>query len=144
MGMGVLMFDWSQISWIGSPLMGEFVVSLPFFLSSGGVFFWCVLLSLDANDGFLVPWWAEMHISIGFVVFYWILASILYYTNVRSFFTLLSINLIYPQVLGSRLLSHLLKRTFRPFWQNYNVSHVLLPNDTFNETAAYNLYSPML
>ena len=28
MGMGVLTFDWSQISWIGSPLMGEFLLSL--------------------------------------------------------------------------------------------------------------------
>ena len=28
MGMGVLTFDWSQISWIGSPLMGEFFFSL--------------------------------------------------------------------------------------------------------------------
>jgi OPT oligopeptide transporter protein len=31
MGMGVLTFDWSQISWIGSPLMGEFFVSSLFF-----------------------------------------------------------------------------------------------------------------
>jgi hypothetical protein len=30
MGMGVLRFDWSQIDWIGSPLMGEFLVSLPY------------------------------------------------------------------------------------------------------------------
>ena len=38
------------------------------------------------NDGiiFLVPWWAEVHIFIGFVVFYWILTPILYYTNVCS------------------------------------------------------------
>ena len=28
MGMGILTFDWSQITWIGSPLMGEFHVSL--------------------------------------------------------------------------------------------------------------------
>ena len=28
MGMGLLTFDWSQISWIGSPLMGEFPFSL--------------------------------------------------------------------------------------------------------------------
>jgi hypothetical protein len=27
MGMGVLTFDWSQISWIGSPLMSESVFS---------------------------------------------------------------------------------------------------------------------
>ena len=32
MGMGVLTFDWSQISWIGSPLMGEFLGSVLFFL----------------------------------------------------------------------------------------------------------------
>ena len=47
MGMGLLTFDWSQISWIGSPLMGEFPFS-PFFLSpsSGGILgfelaIWC-------------------------------------------------------------------------------------------------------
>ena len=28
MGMGVLTFDWSQISWIGSPLMGELLIFL--------------------------------------------------------------------------------------------------------------------
>src|ERR1700731_3425670 len=51
LGMGVFTFDWTQISWIGSPLM--------------------------------VPWWAEVHIFAGFVLFYWILTPILYYTNVR-------------------------------------------------------------
>jgi OPT oligopeptide transporter protein len=67
LGMGVITFDWSQISWIGSPLM--------------------------------IPWWAEVQIfggmlirpafivlvvenPTGFVVFYWILTPILYYTNV--------------------------------------------------------------
>ena len=66
---------------------------------------------------FLVPWWAEVHIFIGFVVFYWILTPILYYTNVRSpLFISHPPNLIFFPVLGSRLLSHLRKRTFRPFW----------------------------
>jgi hypothetical protein len=51
--MGVLTFDWSQISWLGSPLM--------------------------------VPWWAEVHVFIGFVILYWIMLPILYYTNVRLF-----------------------------------------------------------
>ena len=27
-------------------------------------------LSLDVNDCFLVPWWAELHILIRFVMFY--------------------------------------------------------------------------
>lgn len=43
-------FDWSQIAWIGSPLM--------------------------------IPWWAEVHVFAGFVLFYWIMVPILYYTNV--------------------------------------------------------------
>ena len=54
LGMSVLTFDWTQISWIGSPLM--------------------------------VPWWAEVHVFFGFVLFYWILTPILYYTNVSDCF----------------------------------------------------------
>ncbi|KAF8754346.1 oligopeptide transporter [Rhizoctonia solani] len=49
LGMGVLTFDWSQIAYIGSPLM--------------------------------VPWWAEVHVMLGFIIFYWILAPIMYYKN---------------------------------------------------------------
>lgn len=49
-GMSIITFDWSAITWIGSPLM--------------------------------IPWWAEVHIFVGFVLFYWILTPILYYTNV--------------------------------------------------------------
>ena len=50
MGLSILTFDWTRISWIGSPLM--------------------------------IPWWAEVHIFVGFVLFYWILTPALYYTNV--------------------------------------------------------------
>ena len=39
----------------------------------------------------VVPWWAEVHIFIGFVLFYWILVPILYYTNVRCFYIYLSV-----------------------------------------------------
>ena len=51
LGMSVINFDWTQIAYIGSPLM--------------------------------VPWWAQVHIFAGFVIFYWILCPILYYNNVR-------------------------------------------------------------
>ena len=44
LGLGILTFDWSQISFIGSPLM--------------------------------VPWWAQVHVITGFILFYW--ASCLY------------------------------------------------------------------
>lgn len=52
LGMGVMSFDWTQIAWIGSPLV--------------------------------IPWWAELNIGIGFVLFYWIVVPILYYTNVST------------------------------------------------------------
>jgi OPT family oligopeptide transporter len=58
LGMSVLTFDWTAISWIGSP--------------------------------FIIPWWAEVHIFAGFVVFYWILTPILYYTNVSVSYSSLS------------------------------------------------------
>ena len=50
LGMGILTFDWAQISWIGSPLM--------------------------------YPWWAEVHIFTGFMLFFWIVTPLMYYTNV--------------------------------------------------------------
>ena len=48
--MSIITFDWSQIAYIGSPL--------------------------------IIPWWAEVNMFVGFVVLYWILTPILYYTNV--------------------------------------------------------------
>lgn len=52
LGMSVITFDWSQITWISSPL--------------------------------IIPWWAEVNIFVGFVLLYWIVVPILYYTNVSS------------------------------------------------------------
>ncbi|PPQ76048.1 hypothetical protein CVT26_005382 [Gymnopilus dilepis] len=94
LGMSILTFDWTQISWIGSPLM--------------------------------VPWWAEVHIFLGFVLFYWILTPILYYTN--------SWNLAYFPISANE--------PYDRFGNLYDVQRVLLPNDTFDE-AAYNAYSPL-
>lgn len=34
----------------------------------------------------MIPWWAEVHIFIGFVLFWWILLPILYYNDVRISF----------------------------------------------------------
>jgi hypothetical protein len=50
LGMSAFTFDWSQIAYIGSPL--------------------------------IVPWWAQVNMIVGFLFFYWLLAPILYYTNV--------------------------------------------------------------
>lgn len=55
MGVSFLTFDWTEISWITSPLM--------------------------------VPWWAQVQVFTGFVIFYWIMTPALYYTNVNIFIT---------------------------------------------------------
>ncbi|KAG9120714.1 hypothetical protein FRC07_003674 [Ceratobasidium sp. 392] len=95
LGMGVLTFDWAQISYIGSPLM--------------------------------VPWWAEVHVMIGFVLFYWIIVPILYYTNTWNF--------AYLPISSSR--------PFDRFGQPYNVSRVIdIGAYHLNETA-YEEYSDL-
>ncbi|TFK45067.1 oligopeptide transporter [Crucibulum laeve] len=94
LGMSVLTFDWTQISWIGSPLM--------------------------------VPWWAEVHIFLGFVMFYWILTPALYYTNCWK--------------LGHFPISA--NEPYDRFGQPYNVTRVLTQQDTF-DVDAYNNYSPL-
>ncbi len=50
LGMSLLTFDWSQINYLGSPLV--------------------------------IPWWAEVNIFAGFFIAFWVMAPIMYYTNV--------------------------------------------------------------
>ncbi|WVQ85592.1 OPT family small oligopeptide transporter [Cryptococcus sp. DSM 104549] len=94
LGMGVLTFDWTQITWIGSPLV--------------------------------TPWWAAVNIGVGFVLFYWILVPIIYYTNVWQT-AYLPISVI---------------QAADRFGSSYNVFNVLTPEVTLNRTA-YAEYSPV-
>ncbi|KAG2015329.1 peptide transporter MTD1 [Coprinopsis cinerea AmutBmut pab1-1] len=94
LGMSMLTFDWSQITWIGSPLM--------------------------------VPWWAEVHVFVGFVLFYWILTPILYYTN--------SWQLAYFPISDTS--------PYDRFGNRYNIGRVLKHDDTF-DLEAYEAYSPL-
>ncbi|MBW0525345.1 hypothetical protein O181_065060 [Austropuccinia psidii MF-1] len=52
LSLSFLSFDWSQIAYIGSPLV--------------------------------TPWWAEVNIMVGFVIFFYLFAPLLYYTNTWS------------------------------------------------------------
>ncbi|KAK7052812.1 hypothetical protein VNI00_004131 [Paramarasmius palmivorus] len=95
LGMSFITFDWTQIIWIGSPLM--------------------------------VPWWAQLQIFLGFVLFYWILTPILYYTN--------SWNLAYFPISDNQ--------PYDRFGGVYNITRVFNPqDDSFDETE-YNNYSPL-
>ncbi|EPS99084.1 OPT oligopeptide transporter [Fomitopsis schrenkii] len=93
MGLSFLTFDWTEISWITSPLM--------------------------------VPWWAQVQVFTGFVIFYWIMTPALYYTDTwgLSYFPMYS-SLLYDK-----------------FGKVYNVSMVLT-DEKFNATA-FDDYSPL-
>jgi len=109
LGMSVLTFDWTVISWIGSP--------------------------------FMIPWWAEVHIFAVFVIFYWILTPILYYTNVSVFlFSLFCFPHATPDLV-SLTLPDVGSQPYDRFGHTYKVSRVLTAQDTFNLTA-YEEYSP--
>ncbi|KAG9314623.1 OPT oligopeptide transporter [Chiua virens] len=49
LGMGILTFDWAQVSYFSNPLVS--------------------------------PWWSEANTGVGFLICFWIIAPILYYTN---------------------------------------------------------------
>ncbi|KIO30716.1 hypothetical protein M407DRAFT_68949, partial [Tulasnella calospora MUT 4182] len=94
LGMGVLTFDWAQMSFIGSP--------------------------------FLVPWWASVQAFVGFVLFYWVILPILYYTN--------SFKTGHLPIMGYL--------AYDRFGLPYNVDQILNPDKSFNATA-YAEYSPL-
>ncbi|KAJ6513626.1 OPT oligopeptide transporter protein-domain-containing protein [Mycena vitilis] len=74
----------------------------------------------------MVPWWAEVHVFLGFVTFFWILTPALYYSNTwdLAYFPI-SANIPYDR-----------------FGNQYNITNVVTAGDTFNATA-YALYSPL-
>ncbi|KAF7346881.1 hypothetical protein MVEN_01440100 [Mycena venus] len=74
----------------------------------------------------MIPWWAEVHVFLGFVLFFWVLTPALYYSNTWSLaYFPISANVPYDR-----------------FGKQYNITHVLTLQDTFNATA-YGEYSPL-
>ncbi|KAF8841357.1 small oligopeptide transporter [Paxillus ammoniavirescens] len=72
------------------------------------------------------PWWAAANILFGFVIFYWILTPILYFTNTwNSLYMPIQSRLVYDSMM-----------------QPYNVSRILSPQLTL-DMQAYESYSPL-
>ena len=110
LGMSWLTFDWTQITWTGSPLM--------------------------------VPWWAQLQIFIGFVMFFWILTPALYYTNVSPSFPSFSPSNFPPQSWYLAYFPISDNNPYDRFGHVYNITRVLTPNDFF-DAQAYSDYSPL-
>ncbi|KAI0085713.1 small oligopeptide transporter [Irpex rosettiformis] len=93
LGMSLITLDWSQISFIGSPLA--------------------------------TPWWAQANVAIGFVVFFWIITPIIYFTNVWN----------------SQFIPVLSRHTYDNQGHLYNVT-LITTNNQFDEEK-YKVYSPL-
>ncbi|KAG6336421.1 hypothetical protein ID866_2664 [Astraeus odoratus] len=72
------------------------------------------------------PWWAEANVMGGFVIFFWILAPIIYYTNTWY----------------AKYMPMSSRTSYDNTGASYNVSQILTPDGTFNMTA-YQEYSPL-
>ncbi|KAG8832746.1 hypothetical protein FRC17_000756 [Serendipita sp. 399] len=75
----------------------------------------------------MIPWWAQIHVFIGFVFFYWFLLPILYYKNVW--------NLAYMPM-GAQ-------GSFDRFGQVYDVSRIFNRTTMSFNPDAYNEYSAL-
>ncbi|OSD07751.1 small oligopeptide transporter [Trametes coccinea BRFM310] len=90
------------------------------------------LLSFDWNQIAFIgsplatPWWAEANVIAGFLIFYWFLAPVIYFTNTWDS-QYMPISALGP---------------FDNKGQPYNLSRILNPDATFNEEA-YKAYSPL-
>ncbi|KAF9038006.1 OPT oligopeptide transporter [Panaeolus papilionaceus] len=94
LGMSLITFDWSQIAYVGSPLV--------------------------------VPWWAQANVIASFVLFYWIITPLLYYTNVWN----------------SKYMPISSRGSYDNLGKAYNVTKITNPDGTFNQEA-YSAYSPL-
>ncbi|EJT97947.1 OPT-domain-containing protein [Dacryopinax primogenitus] len=74
----------------------------------------------------MMPWWAELHTGIGFLLSVWVLAPALYYSNIWNF----------------PYLPMLSPFSYDKFGQVYNVSMVVNDQMQF-DLEKYNLYSPV-
>lgn len=92
--MSLITFDWSQITYIGSPLA--------------------------------TPWWAEANVAVGFVIFFWILTPIIYYTNTW-----------YTQYMPISS-----RGSYDNTGAAYNISMILDANSNL-DVAKYSAYSPL-
>lgn len=86
--------------------------------------FWAQLNNVPANQLFgvqtglemsfvTVPWWAEVHVFLGFVLFLWILVPGLYYTNVSPSFSPFLLRTHPTLVMETRVFSNIRKRSIR-------------------------------
>lgn len=74
----------------------------------------------------MAPWWSEVNVLFGFVLFFWIITPALYYSNAWY----------------SQYMPIMSSKSYDRFGLTYNSSRILNPDVTFNEEL-YKAYSPL-
>ncbi|GAA5917002.1 hypothetical protein JCM6882_001299 [Rhodosporidiobolus microsporus] len=127
---GYLFVALSAFSWVCWIKPNNVVVNQLFGVSSGlgmGLFTfdWSQIAYL--NSPLVVPWWAEVNIFCGFALAFWLIAPIMYYTNVW--------NSAYLPISTSSV--------FDRFGAPYNTSAVVNAGSASLNETAYHEYSPL-
>ena len=126
---GYLFTALSFFSWVTWTAPRNHTINTLFGYSSG---LGMSLITFDWNQisyngsPLVIPWWAQANILVGFVIFFWIVAPALYFSNTW-----------YAQYLPM-LSSHAFDNTGVP----YNITQILTPNNTLDVTK-YREYSPL-
>lgn len=94
-----------------------------------------------------IPWWASVNVGVSFVIFYWFITPLLYYTNVRPVGDPTSLTKADEtdcdiQVWDTAYLPMSTSGLFDRFGQSYNITAVITPEHQLNVTA-YQEYSPV-
>ncbi|GAA5921817.1 hypothetical protein JCM1841_005552 [Sporobolomyces salmonicolor] len=127
---GFLFVGLSAFSWVCWIAPNNVVVNQLFGVSSGlgmGIFTfdWSQIAYLGSP--LAIPWWAEVNIFVGFILAYWLIAPIMYYTNVWY----------------SAYLPISTSSVFDRFGGVYNTSVVVDPVNRVLNITAYEEYSPL-
>jgi hypothetical protein len=94
-----------------------------------------------------IPWWAQVNVGVSFVIFYWFITPLLYYTNVRPpgyHMTMTGADKIhcFIQVWDTAYLPMSTSGLFDRFGQSYNITAVINSEHRL-DIAAYQEYSPV-
>jgi OPT family small oligopeptide transporter len=88
-------------------------------------FDWATITTANSSP-LMAPWWSEVNVLFGFVLFFWIITPALYYTNTWY----------------SQYMPIMSSKSYDRFGKSYDPSRILNPDVTFNEDL-YKAYSPL-
>lgn len=88
-------------------------------------FDWATIVTANTSP-LMAPWWSEVNVLAGFVLFFWVITPALYYSNTWY--------AQYMPIMSSK--------SYDRFGKVYNSSRILNPDVTFNEEM-YKAYSPL-